>query len=177
VPGPRAHARWWIVDADDDALPDDVDFAEWHLEHIFLKTRDGSESRVTRKSQPGLTTYHHRVQGALVDGEQAVHERTLSLREFRALAKNADPARASIRKTRRAFLWDNEYYLLDTFVAPKSAAGTQTLFVESEKRDAAPPPFLRLVEDVTTTKWFSSHDDDYGRTMALAEEVTGRRHP
>lgn len=96
-------------------------------------------------------------------------ERTLSLREFRALARTADPSRESIRKTRRAFLWDNAYYLLDTFLAPASAAGTTTLFVEdAEAKRPSPPPFLRLVEDVTTTQWFSSvvRDGDIGPPAA-----------
>ncbi|KAH8098569.1 glycine dehydrogenase [Aureococcus anophagefferens] len=163
-----AKPHWWIVEAPS-GLPADCEHAEWRLEHIFLKTSDGTESRITRKSQPGLTTYHHRVRGERVNGEHSVAERTLSLREFKALLKNADPERSSIKKTRKAFIWQNEYYLLDTFHSPPAAAGTTTLFVEkpvAETRSSF-PPFLELKSDVTTTEWFSSRRDRQ-RTMAMA---------
>ena len=179
VPGPRAKPHWWIVEAPS-GLPADCEHAEWRLEHIFLKTSDGTESRITRKSQPGLTTYHHRVRGERVNGEHSVAERTLSLREFKALLKNADPERSSIKKTRKAFIWQNEYYLLDTFHSPPAAAGTTTLFVEkpvAETRSSF-PPFLELKSDVTTTEWFSSKaHDSYQRTMAMAEDLALRRRP
>lgn len=83
--------------------------------------------------------------------------------------------RLKIKKTRRAFLWHGEYYLLDTFHAPAAAAGTTTLFLETPGRSdddaAAPfPPFLRPLEDVTTRKWFSSKaHDSYQRTIMMAE--------
>ena len=162
----------------------ELEHAEWHLEHIFLRTSDGTESRITRKSQPGLTTYHHRVRGERVGGEHSVAERTLSLREFKALLKNADPQHTSIKKTRRAFIWNNEYYLLDTFHSPPAAAGTTTLFVEKPvaecTKEAASncPPFLTLKSDVTSTEWFSSKaHDSYQRTMAMAEDLALRRRP
>jgi len=105
VPGPRATPRWWIVDLVDD-VPLELEHAEWNLEHIFLKTSDGTESRITRKSaEHGPTTYHHRVRGEMVDGEHSTSERTLSVREFKALLKTRDPGRLKIKKTRRAFLW------------------------------------------------------------------------
>lgn len=171
----------------DDQLPEELEHAEWLLEHIFLKTSDSTESRITRKSQPGLTTYHHRVQGEQVNGEQSISERTLSVREFKALLKNADPDRTTIKKTRRAFIWGNEYYLLDTFHSPKEAKGTTTLFVEKAltkggeplpDSDDDFPPFLRLRDDVTTKKWFSSKaHDSYQRTIAMAEDLAIRRRP
>ena len=117
VPAPRARPRWWIVDADLSAFgtrgsPGIVDFAEWELTHTFLKTTDGSESRVTKKSQPQSTTFHLRLQGELVRGEQSVSERTLSYREYKTLLAEADPSRTPIVKNRKAFIWNNEYVLL-----------------------------------------------------------------
>ena len=63
VPGPRSQPRWWIVRNVDEAALAQLEPAEWKLEHVFLRTSDGSESRVTKKSSVGggPATYHHRV--------------------------------------------------------------------------------------------------------------------
>mmetsp|Transcript_16490 Transcript_16490/g.49240 ORF Transcript_16490/g.49240 Transcript_16490/m.49240 type:complete len:434 (-) Transcript_16490:31-1332(-) len=175
VPGPRATPRWWIVDQRR-PIPRELEHAEWTLEHTFLKTADGTESRITRKSQPGVTTYHHRVR-RIAGEDHATAERALGLREYKALLANKDPARCAIKKTRRAFLWNNEYYLLDTFHSPASAAGTTTLFVETPASGSTEfPPFLRPKVDVTTTTWFDSKaHDSYERTIAMAEDLTPPR--
>ena len=116
----------------------------------------------------------------MVGDEHSTSERTLSLREYKALLKTRDPGRLKIKKTRRAFLWRDEYYMLDTFHSPESASGTTTLFVEkpvAETRSSF-PPFLELKSDVTTTEWFSSKaHDSYQRTMAMAEDLALRRRP
>ena len=113
------------------------------------------------------------MRGEVVGGEHSRSERTLSVREFKALLKSADPGRLKIKKTRRAFLWHGEYYLLDTFHAPAAAAGTTTLFVEAPRdsgREAPFPPFLKPRVDVTAKKWFSSKaHDSYELTIMMAD--------
>ena len=74
----------------------------------------------------GPATYHHRVRGKMVGDEHSTSERTLSLREYKALLKTRDPGRLKIKKTRRAFLWRDEYYMLDTFHSPESASGAES---------------------------------------------------
>ena len=69
----------------------------------------------------------------MVGDEHSTSERTLSLREYKALLKTRDPGRLKIKKTRRAFLWRDEYYMLDTFHSPESASGTTTLFVLTQR--------------------------------------------
>ena len=128
VPGPRSQPRWWIVRNVDEVALAALEPAEWKLEHVFLRTSDGSESRVTKKSSVGggPATYHHRVRGKMVGDEHSTSERTLSLREYKALLKTRDPGRLKIKKTRRAFLWRDEYYMLDTFHSPESASGADS---------------------------------------------------
>ena len=53
VPGPRSQPRWWIVRNVDEVALAALEPAEWKLEHVFLRTSDGSESRVTKKSSVG----------------------------------------------------------------------------------------------------------------------------
>ena len=66
------------------------------------------------------------VRGKMVGDEHSTSERTLSLREYKALLKTRDPGRLKIKKTRRAFLWRDEYYMLDTFHSPESASGADS---------------------------------------------------
>ncbi|KAJ1461893.1 AAA domain-containing protein [Pelagophyceae sp. CCMP2097] len=176
VPGPRAVPRWWIVEQKG---PVDVEHAEWHLEHIFLAAAaKGVESRVTKKSCGNAVTYHHRVSGAMVDGELSVSERTISYREYKGLAAAEDTERTRIKKTRRAFIWENEYYMLDSFEYPPATKGMLTLFVEKPIQNgtvSTVPPFLRLVEDVTQKQWFNTHaHDSWKRTMAIVDDVQNK---
>ncbi|KAJ8602684.1 hypothetical protein CTAYLR_003756 [Chrysophaeum taylorii] len=181
VPGPRATPRWWIVEIDFGNWPDSLEYAEWQLEHVFLKKTNGNESRVTKKSQPQSTTYHLRVAGAVVNGEQSISERVLSFREYKALLVQADLERSPIRKTRRAFIWHNEYYLIDSFQSPPQTAGVTTLFIEapiSESTKRELPPFVNLKEDVTQRKWFTTlAHDSWKRTMAMADEISSTKPP
>ena len=157
--------------------------AEWKLEHVFLRTSDGSESRVTKKSSVGggPATYHHRVRGKMVGDEHSTSERTLSLREYKALLKTRDPGRLKIKKTRRAFLWRDEYYMLDTFHSPESASGTTTLFVEAPKGEFSFPPFLeaKVHSGVPTSKkrppFTISRGDDSSRRLATRITRNRRR--
>ena len=68
------------------------------------------------------------VRGKMVGDEHSTSERTLSLREYKALLKTRDPGRLKIKKTRRAFLWRDEYYMLDTFHSPESASGADSVW-------------------------------------------------
>ena len=161
APVPRAKPRWWIVELRG-AI--DIPYAEWELEHMFLTTSSPEikESRITRKVHAGATVYHHRLVGETIGDEVSRSERTISMREYKALKAQADPTRLPIRKTRRAFIWKNDYYMLDTFHEPRSAAGVTTLFVERPVDPNSPPDelpaFIKLREDVTTKVWFSSYD-------------------
>lgn len=194
VPAPRAAPHWWIVDLRQEL---DIPHTVSEVEHTFLKTSNADsilESRVTRRSQPDATIYYHREIGPRVtnastatthghddDSVRARSERAISLREYKALLKQADPERIPIRKTRRAFIWNNEYYLLDTFHEPASCAGVTTLFLEKPVKAGTTsatelPPFVRLIEDVTTKPWFSNHaHNSWERTKNMIAHVQSQR--
>ena len=182
VPGPRSQPRWWIVRNVDEVALAALEPAEWKLEHVFLRTSDGSESRVTKKSSVGggPATYHHRVRGKMVGDEHSTSERTLSLREYKALLKTRDPGRLKIKKTRRAFLWRDEYYMLDTFHSPESASGADSassltlnlprslrwrlrvrIHSKSKKR---PPTICSPGDDRATVPFPRRHDDALRRS-------------
>ena len=57
----------------------------------------------------GATVYHHRLVGETIGDEVSRSERTISMREYKALKAQADPTRLPIRKTRRAFIWKNDW--------------------------------------------------------------------
>ena len=84
----------------------------------------------------------------MVGDEHSTSERTLSLREYKALLKTRDPGRLKIKKTRRAFLWRDEYYMLDTFHSPESASGADSAsslnlnFARNRKEEYPRPPLL-----------------------------------
>ena len=73
------------------------------------------------------------------------------------MLQQADPERIPIIKNRKNFVWDKQYFELDTFIEPK--IGLHLLEVEGNGGNGEIhfPPFLKVVEDVTgNTKYYNS---------------------
>jgi CYTH domain-containing protein len=151
VPEPVEIERKFLVRGrpDDGALDRLVHSEVVEIEQTYLLVAAGSEARVRRRGQRGAYTYTHTVKRPLAAGQRVEQERPITGREYVALLAQADPSRRTIRKRRRCFLWENQYFELDEFIEPH--AGLRIL--EAELDDAAQtlalPPFLEIEREVT----------------------------
>jgi CYTH domain-containing protein/thymidylate kinase len=117
--------------------------------------KDGS--RVRRRGQDGRFTYTHTIKGAEVSpGKRPEYEKIISAREWLQLLKNRDPLRNTITKVRACFLYNNQYFELDTFIEPHP--GLMLLEIELDTDGAFPvlPPWITLTQDVTGDSRFSN---------------------
>jgi CYTH domain-containing protein len=134
-----------------------VRFEESDIEQTYLLGQDGSEARVRRRGQHGASTYTHTVKRPVVAGQRVKIERQITGREYLALLARADPARRTVKKRRRVFLWANQYFEWDLFVDPRQ--GLELLEVEVDSLDGTVelPPFLEVQQEVTNDPRYANH--------------------
>lgn len=132
------------------------------IEQTYLTSDEsGVVRRVRRRAQQGGgATYYLTEKRRLSSGETIEKERIISARQYVRELRDADPARATIKKTRYCFAHEGSYFELDHFQTP---AGLWLLEVELTDADAevALPEFLWIGKEVT--------DDPAYKNETLAE--------
>jgi CYTH domain-containing protein len=138
-----------------------IAFEEVDIEQTYLLSPDDSEVRVRRRGQHGSFTYTHTLKRPVASGQRVKIERQITGREYIALLTQADPAYRTVKKRRRVFLWANQYFEWDIFLAPRP--GLELLEVEVDALDAPVelPPFLRVERELTGDEQYAN------RTIAL----------
>lgn len=122
---------------------------ESEIYQTYLKSVDGVEQRIRKRGENGhyiyFLTEKHKLQGA----QRIEIERQISPSEYIELLQDADPMRQTIHKIRRCFVWDDQYFELDTFLSPQLPYMLLELEGLKDATDVHFPPFLKIVEEVT----------------------------
>lgn len=157
VPAPLEIERKFLVRRAPEAAKMPVRSEEVEIDQTYLLASEGSEARVRRRGQDGSYTYTHTLKTPRAPGERVEIEHQISPREYLAFLEERDPSRRTIRKRRRCFLWNNEYFELDFYLEP--LPGLIVLEAELEHRDQTLtlPPFLEIEREVTGDPQFSNH--------------------
>eukprot|EP00929_Paragymnodinium_shiwhaense_P112621 TRINITY_DN80885_c0_g1_i1.p1 TRINITY_DN80885_c0_g1~~TRINITY_DN80885_c0_g1_i1.p1 ORF type:complete len:436 (-),score=88.96 TRINITY_DN80885_c0_g1_i1:62-1369(-) len=178
MPCPRSAPHAWLVQLKGEI---DLPYVESELEHTRLVSPSDCESRLTKKVMSDGVAYHHRTIYCRGTEEERRTERAISAREYRFLLKQADPQYETIRMTRRSFIWHGAINSLDTYHHPPAAKGETVLWVEidGDKKYLSMdmPPFIKLMREVTTVRWFSPLKDgeqEGVRTSHLPKTVSHR---
>lgn len=131
--------------------------AECEITQIYLNAEPGTENRLRKRGKNGTYVYVQSTKKQISESECIETERRLTPRLYVQMLQQADPERIPIIKNRKNFVWDKQYFELDTFIEPK--IGLHLLEVEGNGGNGEIhfPPFLKVVEDVTgNTKYYNS---------------------
>lgn len=134
-----------------------VRFEEFDVEQTYLVSHNGWEARVRRRGQHGSYTYTHTLKRPVATGQRVEVERQITGREYLALLAQADRTRHPIRKRRRVFLWDNQYFEWDIYVDPSPGLEILEVEVDSLSTLIELPPFLTIEREVTGDDQYSNH--------------------
>ena len=122
---------------------------ESEITQTYLVADPDCEVRLRRRNWDGEVVNVHKTKKRISATEVLETERQVSNALYESLLQQADPYRATIRKTRRSFIWKGQYFEIDTFHAPlDNLAMLQTKGVEVGEQ-VNMPPFIRVIEDVT----------------------------
>lgn len=123
---------------------------ELDIYQTYLKSQDGVEQRLRKRGENGryiyLLTEKHKLKGS----QRIEKECQITPSDYIDKLQNADPARETIHKLRRCFVWEEQYFELDTFVSP--TMDHLLLEIESLPDNPQPikfPPFIKVIEEVT----------------------------
>lgn len=163
IPTPTEIERKFLVTS----IPADADwpipFKDVEIEQTYLLSPDGDSMRVRKRGNQGSFTYTHTIKKPVRKGQRVEIERNISSREYVNLLLQKDPARETIHKVRRTFLWKNHYFELDTFADTSDLLPSQVcglLEVELLKIDdhVEMPDFLEIERDVTGDGVYSNSE-------------------
>lgn len=149
----------------DSILPDDSEFPpfqDFEVVHDYLASQPMTQARLRKRGQNGHYTYTHTVRRTEpVSGQTVEVRNTLTSRDYHNMLVQRDKTHDTIYKTRRCFLWNNQYFQLDIYREPchPRCRGlvlmeTYTSATREELQDRL-PTFLVVRRDVTGDPGFS----------------------
>jgi CYTH domain-containing protein len=130
---------------------------EFDVQHDFIVSTAGVESRIRKRGQGGSYIYTI-TEKKVINGVKVESVRPLSVKEYETLYRQRDPNHKSVLKTRRCFLWNTHYFQLDIFTdCTERCHGLLLLetYTTKEANDLELPPFLEVVREVTNEPQYS----------------------
>lgn len=145
-------------------LPDDKAFPvfqDFDVVHDYLSTSNPKiQARLRKRGQNGHYTYMHTLRKETAFNGQVLEVRTnLSSKDYGILYSQLDHNRQSVFKTRRCFVWNNQYFQLDIYKEPCHPRCKGLLILETYTAKTGDnmerPDFLDIVKEVTGDPLYS----------------------
>lgn len=149
LPQPIEEERKYIVEVTGQ-LPEDC--IESDITQTYLQGEPGTEIRLRKRAWDGKYVYVHTTKKQQSATEELVVERQINNSLYEMLLGLADPSRKTIRKHRHSFIWQGQFFEVDTFQDQ-----LQGLIILETKGIAQGepvkfPPFLKAIKDITGDK-------------------------
>jgi len=156
---PRSVKRKFLVECES-LEPSDQQpwprFRDFQVHHDYLPCfPNGPQARIRRRGRHGKWLYTHTVRKE-VNGELIETRTNLSRQIYDQLLAQADrESNVTIEKTRRCFLWNNQYFQLDIYRSPHPGLMLLETYTALQPSKLAMPDFLTIKEDVTGNPRYS----------------------
>jgi len=166
-------------------LPNDNEFPsfrDFDVCHHYLQTASRMlQSRLRKRGCNGKWSYTHTIR-KVVSGQTIEVKTPLNHRDYSNLISQEDPNHFLIYKTRRCFLWENQYFQLDIYREPSHDRCKGLMLLETyttkmgEDLQRRLPPFLNVGSGVTGDPAFSmfnlSLKEDWSNNMKFCHRLT-----
>ena len=152
LPQPIENERKYIVEITG-AM---ADYTETDITQTYLASEPGNEVRLRKREWKGNRVNVHTTTKRISPTEEIVVERQVSNNLYESLLQQADPYRQTIHKNRKSFIYQGQFFELDTYLKP-----VDNLVILETKgiachEDIKFPPFLNVVKDITgDTKYYN----------------------
>ena len=146
LPALNESQRNYVVEVTD-SLPENT--TECEITQTYLKSDPDTIVRLRKRGWDGSYVYMQSVKKRVSETEFIETERQISPYQYVTLLQQADPTRKTLRKIRKNFVWEKQYFELDTFLDRDD--GISILEIAGVKDPDAInfPPFVKVVRDVT----------------------------
>jgi len=142
----------------DSAFPN---FRDFEVTHNYLQTASRTmQSRLRKRGRQGKYSYIHTIRKQV--GGQVIEVKTpVGHREYSHLLDQTDPLHLTVNKTRRCFMYNNQYFQLDIYKEPCHPRCKGLILLETyttlspEQFQERMPKFLNVDQQVTGDPAFS----------------------
>lgn len=135
LPTPTQYYKKFLTRSDPEnpipKIPDDIGAVKIYVEDTFLSTKDKKVDKIQKRGQSGSYAYMHSIREKEVNNEYQVSKCQITSQEYMRLLEKKDSLRKTIKRIRVCFIYEQSYYMLDTFLNVKS--GVNILKIASEK--------------------------------------------
>lgn len=126
------------------------------ITQTYLTSEPKSEVRLRRRTLNGISVNVRTTKKTLRNNDQVETERQIDNNLYESLLRQADPYRQTIRKTRQTFIWQGQFFELDTYIEPMKDLQILETKGIVENEDVNFPPFIEVIEDITgQTKYYN----------------------
>lgn len=155
LPQPIEEERKYIVEVTS-PLPDDS--IESEITQTYLQGDPDAEVRLRKRCWGRKQVYVHTTKKKTAENEELVTERQINQSLYEMMLSLADPARNTIHKVRRSFIWKGQYFEVDTY--QDNLQGLTILETKgiAQGEDLKLPPFLKIVREVTGDKDYYNYN-------------------
>ncbi|XP_033627670.1 TRPL translocation defect protein 14-like isoform X1 [Asterias rubens] len=135
-------------------------FEDFEVKHDYLvSSSGGTKARLRKRGQKGIYTYMHTVCHPEIT-KQAITIRTpITSKQYQILLAQREPTRYQVVKTRRCFVWNDQYFQMDIYREPDNDRCKDLVLLETyttlKGNDLKLPEFLKISKEVTADKDYS----------------------
>lgn len=116
---------------------------------------EGNDERVRKREYPDHTVYTHTRKSPLSGISRIEEENEISRDEYERLLQRADPAMATVDKTRYEIRHAGKCFEIDVYPFEVKTA-VMEIELSSEDEEFEFPPFINVIREVTSDKRFSN---------------------
>lgn len=129
-----------------------------NIEQIYLLSAVEEELRIRKRSQDASSTYYETRKIHISESKRWESESFITPSEYLFKKSLQKPGTDIIQKQRVCFVYNNQYFELDIFSAPKKLNGLCLLEIEltEENEEVRLPKFLKIEREVTNEPEFSN---------------------
>ena len=155
LPQPIEEERKYIVELTG-PLPDDC--IESDITQTYLLGEPDCEVRLRRRGFDGKFVYVHTTKKKTSENEELVTERQINLSLYEMMLGLADPQCHTIAKHRQSFIWQGQYFEIDTY--GEQLAGLVILETKgiAEGEPVKFPPFVNVLKEITGNKEYYNYN-------------------
>ena len=155
LPQPIEEERKYIIEITGQ-LPDDC--IESDIAQTYLQADEDTEIRLRKRGWDYKYVYVHTTKKKTSANEELVTERQINNSLYEMMLGLADPACQTIEKRRQSFIWQGQYFEIDTY--RQQLEGLVILETKgiTEGEPVKFPPFVKVVREITGDKDYYNYN-------------------
>ena len=155
LPQPIEEERKYIIEITGQ-LPDDC--IESDIAQTYLQADEDTEIRLRKRGWDDKYVYVHTTKKKTSANEELVTERQINNSLYEMMLGLADPACQTIEKRRQSFIWQGQYFEIDTY--RQQLEGLVILETKgiTEGEPVKFPPFVKVVKEITGDKDYYNYN-------------------